>query len=251
MKKHGKYIEKHGSEREGSKRIGCLSCGTIENIGTRRYCSIQCRQKLRRNLDVRTGLLKALNTEYATFYFTDLEITLNILPYGSREIFSFSYPRSPGKKPVQDFKAMSNMLGNEWWQVKKKTSKSYLASQHLMKLAHRNNVPVDSVKPLVNKMPAIKGKSLILLKLSKLQIDSPDPKQIIKRAYRQQAKRHHPDLGGKADEFRKIRQAYEELLQWAKNPRFLRRKGFPDKWFYHGNKDRWLQPVRYKEWSKV
>jgi len=248
---HRKHLEKFRSEEKRSERIGCLSCGTIKDIGIRRYCSIRCRQKLRRNLDLRTGLLKSLNTAYATFNFTDIEIILNILPYGSKEIFSFSYPRSPGKKPVQDFNAMSNILGNEWWQVQKKTSKNYLASQHLMKLAQRNNVPIDSVKPSVNKIPAIKGRSLTLLKLSKLEIDSPDLKQAIKRAYRQQAKRHHPDLGGNAKEFREIRQAYEELLQWEKEPKFLRRQGFPDKWFYHGNKDRWLQPVRYREWSKV
>jgi len=74
----------------------CLSCGTTENLGRRRYCSIDCRQKLRYTLDLRTGLLKTLNTRYATFYFTDVMIIMDVLPYYSKEIFSFIYPRIDG-----------------------------------------------------------------------------------------------------------------------------------------------------------
>jgi len=38
----------------------CLSCGTTDNMKRRRYCSLECRQKLRHNLNIRTGLLQAL-----------------------------------------------------------------------------------------------------------------------------------------------------------------------------------------------
>ena len=243
-------LRKQRSKKHGSKKAGCLSCGTVNNMGTRRFCSTECRQKLRRHLDLRTGLLKVLNTEYATFSFTDSQVTLNILPYGTKEIFTFFYPRSPGKTLVEDFNAMSEMLGSKWWEVKKKTSKHYIASHRLLDSAHRNNVPIDSVKPSVKRIPFVRGRSLVLLELTKSEINSLNSKLMIKRAYRRQAKIHHPDLGGNAREFRKIRQAYEELLRWADNPRFTRRQGFPDKWFYHAPRDRWLQPVRYGEWSR-
>ncbi len=46
----------------GKEPNRCLSCGTTGNIGRRRYCSIDCRQKLRQKLDMRCGLLQALKT---------------------------------------------------------------------------------------------------------------------------------------------------------------------------------------------
>jgi predicted nucleic acid-binding Zn ribbon protein len=65
----------------------CLSCGTDENMGRRKYCSIECRQRLRYNLNMRSGLLKALNTKFATFYFTNSLIFMDVLPYLRPSIF--------------------------------------------------------------------------------------------------------------------------------------------------------------------
>ena len=58
--------------------------------------------------------------------------------------------------------------------------------------------------------------------------------------------KHHPDLGGETDTFRKIHQAYLDLVQWAENPSYMKRRGFPDKWFYDGNKNKWVQPTPYR-----
>src|SRR5512145_2142803 len=87
----------------GKETNRCLPCGTPEHIGRRRYCSIDCRQKLRQRLDMRSGLLQALNTRYATFYFSELLVIMDILPCGYKEIRSFFYPRTPGKSPGEDF----------------------------------------------------------------------------------------------------------------------------------------------------
>jgi hypothetical protein len=76
-------------------------------------------------------------------------------------------------------------------------------------------------------------------------LNSPELEKIIKSAYRLQAKKHHPDLGGDTDSFRKIHQAYLELINWAENPSYRRCRGFPDKWFYDGHKNKWLQPKPY------
>jgi len=101
------------------------------------------------------------------------------------------------------------------------------------------------VKPLETRIPSVKGegKSLLHLKLSKSDLGSVELKQVIKSAFRRQARIHHPDLGGDEAAFRKIHQAYAELTAWAEEPTFLRRSGFPDKWFYDGDKNRWIQPV--------
>ncbi len=239
--------EKNRSVYKIKAESRCLSCGTTENMGKRRYCSIDCRQRLRYMLDIRTGLLKALNTHYASFYFTGIMIIMDVLPYGSKEIFSFIYPRSPGEKPAEDFSKMADILGDTWWAERRRTNRKYLASRQVLEQANRNNTPTDSVKPLEIKIPTIKGTSLIRLKLGKSELNSPELQRTIKNAYRRQAKKHHPDLGGDVATFRKIHQAYEELINWSESPTFIKRRGFPDKWFYDGNKNRWVQPTPRQE----
>jgi len=221
----------------------CLSCGTTENMKRRRYCSIECRQKLRHNLNIRTGLLQALQTRYATFYFTETHIAIDILQYNSTELLSFVFPRSNGKKPVDDFTRMFNLLGNAWWEEVRRTKKRYLATRHILAKASPIDGDVNSVRPLEVREPARMARSMTTLKLRQKDLYSSDLQQIIKRAFRRQAKRHHPDQGGNPALFRKLRDAYEQLIRWAANPTFTTRRGFPDKWFYEGGLDRWTQPA--------
>jgi ribosomal protein S14 len=243
MTRHLKHSDRSGSGYRKYNR--CLSCGTTENIGRKRYCSIGCRQKLRYTLDMRTGLLRALNARYGSFYFTDMLIIMDVLPYDTEEIFSFIYPRSSDKKPFEDYSSMSDMLGNEWWAEKKRTNRHYLATRHLLEKAKRNKTLNRSGRPVEFKIPAIKEATLTCLQLCKSHLNSPELEKIIKSAYRLQAKKNHPDLGGDADTFRRIHQAYLDLIHWAENPSFRRRRGFPDKWFYDANQNRWLQPAPY------
>jgi hypothetical protein len=209
----------------------------------RKYCSIECRQHLRYNLNLRTGLLRALNTRYATFYFTEAIIILDVLPYGSAELFSYIFPRTPGCKPVDDFSTMSNILGNAWWAERNRTNKRYIATRFLLEKAQTKNADSAPLKPVEVKEPAKLKKSLMFLKLNKSDLNSLELQQKIKSAYRKQAMRHHPDLGGDAAGFRKLHEAYEQILKWSGNPVFIRRRGFPDKWFYEGSMVRWVQPA--------
>ncbi|HOG07782.1 MAG: J domain-containing protein [Syntrophales bacterium] len=227
---------------EGKGPHRCLSCGTTEHMGRRKYCSLECRQRLRQKLDMRIGLVQALNTRYATFYFTEHMVFMDILTYGSAEIFSFFFPRSPGKKPAEDFSRLANLLGDIWWAEKRRTQKRYLASRRVLEQAIRVHDTPAVVKPLAIHIPAVHGASLTLLKLDRTVLGSAELAQTLKSAYRQQAKRNHPDRGGDAQNFRKIHSAYEELMNWAENPVFVRRRGFPDKWFYDGSTGRWVQP---------
>jgi len=224
----------------------CFSCGTSINMGKRKYCTIDCRQRLRRVLNVRTGLLMALNAKFATFYFTDLMVILDILQYGSSDIFSFIYPRTNGKKPFEDFNKMANILGSIWWAEKKRTNKGYLASLHVLEKARKNHDRSASVKPIELKYPSVKGAALLHLKIGNSDLNKPNYFNIIKSAFRDQAKKHHPDHGGDSESFRRIKQSYETLLEWVENPSFVKRRGFPDKWFYGGDRNRWVQPVTLK-----
>ena len=84
---------------------------------------------------------------------------------------------------------------------------------------------------------------ILALPLSGFAADNAAAKAALHEKYRQQAKKHHPDLGGDSATFRKIHKAYEDLLTWAENPTFIKRRGFPDKWFYSREQNRWVQPI--------
>jgi hypothetical protein len=192
---------------------------------------------------MRVGLVQALNVRYATFYFSDLFIAMDLLPYGYNDIFSFFYPRSLDKTPAEDFSYMADILGKIWWAEQKRTQKRYLASRHVLAQAIRNPASLRPVRPLQTVVPTLRGASMTALKIEKAAINAPDLPRVIRDAYRRQVKIHHPDMGGNAETFRKIHQAYEELLRWSKKPTFARRRGFPDKWFYDGSRCKWIQPM--------
>jgi hypothetical protein len=137
----------------------CLSCGTTERMKRRRYCSIECRQKLRYNLNMRTGLLQTLQIRYATFYFTETLIVLDMLPYGAADLVSFIFPRANGKKPVEDFCKMFNLLGNAWWEEVRRTKKRYLATRIILGKAKPIEGDINSVRPLEVREPARMARS--------------------------------------------------------------------------------------------
>ncbi|MFO7962530.1 MAG: DnaJ domain-containing protein [Desulfobacterales bacterium] len=226
----------------GLKGNFCLSCGKEEGMGRRKYCSSECRQRLQFQLNIRTGLLKALNTRYATFYFSRSRIIMDVLPNHSRLLFSFMLPRTPGMKPADDYVRLSNYLGDIWWKEKKRTEKRYLASRHVLNCAQKEPVCTGSIDPLEMIIPVVNGKNLACLDLKKSALTSDRAMEHIKSAYRRQAKRHHPDCGGEAKHFRKIHDAYLQLLEWSENPTFRRCRGFSDKWFYDGIQNRWMRP---------
>lgn len=231
------------SSSKNSSVVGCLACGTVENINGRRYCSVVCRQRLHRQLNARTGLLKALNTRFATFYFTRSLITLDLLPNDSEDLFSFILPRSQKNRPVEDFVRLTNRLGSLWWTERNRTNKRYIASRTVFEHAGKNHRALDKVKPLEFVKPARIKKPLIHLRLTRPDLQRPRLEERIRQAFRRQAMRHHPDRGGEAEDFRRIHQAYQQLLGWARHPTFVKRRGFPDKWFYEGRYNRWVQPT--------
>jgi hypothetical protein len=230
----------------GNGKRFCLACGRTADMHRRRYCSVDCRQRLRYTLNVRTGLLRALNTRYATFYFIPSVIILDVLPYGSHRILSYFYPRNPNEKPADDFRRMSDVLGNAWWDEVRRTQKRYLANRIILNKARPSGNSITEIKPPEIRRPAGLGESLTYLQLTRNDLDSPALPALIKQAYRRSAKRCHPDTGGNGHLFLKVQQAYEQLMQWAESPTYTKRRGFPDKWFYSGENNRWVQPTPRK-----
>ncbi len=178
-------------------------------------------------------------------------IILDVLPFDDRRIFSFIYPRGGSRTPAEDFSRLSDLLGNVWWEEQRRTRKKYLAARCVLERAENGKTGIASVVPVEVDIPSVNGSSLVHLQLGRVQLQSSQLKQVIKNAYRLQAMRHHPDRGGTADMFRKIREAYEELLEWAETPSFVRRRGFPDKWFYDGERNRWVQPTPVRKDARL
>ncbi len=221
----------------------CLACGDRLPSRRRRYCAVECQQQLLASLNRRTGLLQALSTRYATFYFSDVAIMMDLLLYDMKQIHSYMLPRSGSRKPVDDFRHLSNVLGKLWWNEKDRTNKRYMASRQVLEQADKREAALHSVMPAVLTIPSVKASSLVRLKLDADDLTPVDLERKIKHAYRRQAMQHHPDLGGSQETFIKIHDAYEKLAQWAKRPTFIHHRGFPDKWFYEGVRNRWIRPL--------
>jgi hypothetical protein len=211
-------------------------------MGRRRYCSKECRTELVRKLDILSGLLRALEARYATFSFTDSALVLDVLTNGSKKGYRFLYKRKRKNRPAHDLYYMADELGNLWWKKQKQTGKRYRASQYLLESAARCSIPPASLKPLEIKSPVRVGKSLVCLNLTREDLNSHKAHRAVKSAYRREAMKHHPDRGGNSASFRKVNNAYEELLNWLETPELRTRRGIPGKWFFDGKK--WKSPLR-------
>ncbi|RLB99087.1 MAG: J domain-containing protein [Deltaproteobacteria bacterium] len=221
----------------------CLSCGDVLIGRRRKYCSVDCRQRLRRRLDQRTGLLVALNARYASFYFTQRVVVLDVVIGEETAVHSFMYPRSAGLVPAEDFSRMADSLGRLWWDARRRTRRRYLASRSVLAEAVRKRNGRSAVVPLMVCQASVRQGALTCLNIDRESLAGPDLEGRIKRAFRHRAMQCHPDTGGDGEGFRRLRRAYEELLEWAEAPSFILRRGFADKWFYDARRNAWVQPL--------
>ena len=141
-----------------------------------------------------TGLLQALAARYATFYFTDTIIALNVLLRVDRS--SASFFRANGKKPWTTVPAHVQPIGNAWWEGCARPRSATSPPANYLAKARPKDGDINSVRPDGGAgAGAAFGQSMTYLKLHKgLSANL----QYIKRAFRRQAKEHHPDQGGDA-----------------------------------------------------
>jgi len=220
----------------------CLSCGASENIGRKRYCSKECRLDLFHRLDILTSLLRALSTKYAAFYFTESTLILELLPFDSKRVYRCFYERTRGRIPAQDLFDMTDSLGKLWWEKKRRTGKRYRASQYLLEKAFEKNITSDTIIPIEIKHPLRVGRPLKYLNLTHDDLNSRNAEEAVKSAYRREALKNHPDRGGDSRLFRKINEAYQDLVSWLNAPALRKRRGIPGKWCFDGK--RWITPLR-------
>jgi len=189
------------------------------------------------------NLLLALHTNYGTFSFSEYLLIINVLPYRSPEVFSFFYERTPGQTPAEDLKRMCIELSREWYNKNKQSRCRSLTAIHILNKGHKGTITGDMVKPVAKISGTNIQKQLRTLKLSIHDIRSDESSRKIKTAYRKEAMRTHPDVGGDGEKFKIVSEAYQELFQWLKHPRFIISRGVPGKWSYDGSSLKWRAPL--------
>lgn len=169
---------------------------------------------------------------------------LHVLPENGKEVLTYLFERRQNVKPAQDFWEMVNGLGGAWHAEIRSTGRRYIATRHLLERARSNQTGPASLKPVEDKRPALRRKSLQCLDLAAADLLSRHGRETVKAAYRREAKIHHPDHGGDPASFRRIHEARQDLLDWMKNPRFKARRGIWGQWSYDSRRaKKWLPPA--------
>ena len=237
-----KIVRYPRSARSGT----CKSCGKDGLKGNRRYCSDECREQILWVLSLSKGLLRTFNARYAAFSFTRGHVILDVLPVWSKDISRFISKRTPGKKPAEDFKQLILRAGAEWHAlVGNRKSRSY-ASLSILEKTQRKGLNPDSIKPHRDTRPRLsksENDCLKVLELERADLISRDHIGRIRSAYKRMAKRHHPDVGGDEEKFKKLNTAREMMLLWSRNPQFTSRRALEDCWSYDGFANRWSPPM--------
>ncbi len=241
-----KQLKVLSEPNNNGKRRRCLSCGTQEIKGGRRYCSSECRRQMNWVLSLSTGLLRVFNARYAAFSFDTGHVVLDVLPVWSRGISRFTYRRTNGKRPAEDLKHLILNSGSEWYEmIQSRTSKSY-ASLYLLKRNHDHTLEPDSILPDRKVRPRLSRHEREYVKRLELKAEellSEGHVTKIKSSYRKLAKLYHPDVGGDARKFRELDEAHRQMLLWAQKPQFTTRRALQGCWSYDGSTNKWSPPL--------
>lgn len=224
------------------RKKACVSCGEPLSGRRRRYCSKECRELLLFALGWLKNLLLPLNTNYATFSFTDSVLIINILSFFSTEVSTYIYKRIPGMTPAEGLKDVCKTLNKEWYEKNLESRSRRAASEHLLDIGMKDFVQKDGVTPISIVSGSRINKKLSYFNLNLEDLDG-DPINTIKSAFRKEIKKHHPDYGGTTTDFIKVSEAYQDILVYMENPTVRERRGLPGKWSYDGSNYKWTAPL--------
>jgi len=226
----------------GHKKKTCVSCGSQLSGRKRRYCSKECKELLVFALGWLKNLLLPLNTNYATFSFTDTVLIINILSFFSKEVSTFLYRRMPGMTPADGLKEVCKTLNREWYVKSQESRSRRAASEHLLRIGIQDLIRKDTVTPVSVSAGSMIGRKLSFFNLDLADLDG-DALGQIKRAYRKEIKKHHPDYGGDPEDFIRISDAYRDIIDHIENPTVRVRTGLPGRWSYDGSSYKWSAPL--------
>lgn len=241
------YRENKIQEIKKARNNGrCVSCGETNIKPRRRYCSDECRQYMLWVLSLSKGFLRIFNARYASFSFNNNHVILDILPAWSKDISRFTEKRTSGKRPADTLKDLILNSGSEWYEIIGNNNSQSYASLCLVKKSLDGTISPESIKPNSRIRPRFSKDEKESVKLLKLRIEELATEgQIprIKSAYKKLAKVYHPDLGGDTEKFKRLNEAHQQMLIWARNPQFTSRKALFGCWSYDSSTNRWTPPL--------
>jgi hypothetical protein len=148
MSAHSMSGQTKALKRVSKRSVLCLACGDNHiPKGRRRYCSERCKKRLDFALFIATGLVQALRARYAAFSYTKDTLLLDILPTGSAVLSRFIWKRDKDKKVADDLLAMIEQAGRRWYKMEEETGSRWWASQHLLDMTSRADIPASSILP--------------------------------------------------------------------------------------------------------
>jgi len=217
--------------RTGARINRCCPAAPLRIWAGAATVSAYCKQRTRLQTGYESRPGSALMSLRDLLFLGRSSFAMDLLPYGYNDIFSFFYPRSLDKPLLRTSATWRTSWEKYGGPNRKEPRKRYLASRHvsLRRYATRSL----RRPPLQTVVPHAAGTSMTALKIENLP-SRPDLPRVITLMLIAGSQDHHPGHGGNAETFRKIHQAYEELLRWSKKPNLCKRRGFPDKWFYDG-----------------
>ncbi len=222
----------------------CVCCGLPLEKNRRKYCSKRCKEDFVFKLKWFNNLLRAIEVKYATFSFNVHYLILNILPFGSEDVYSYFFTRSHGKKPVYDMEKMVFLLGEIWWDNVKYFGNKDKAKREILNMGRKKIVGKSVIYPREKVMLSGISNELRLLKINQKElISSENPYNLVKKAYKQALFKTHPDMGGDEKAFLRVFDSYQKILLWLKNPNIKRQKGVIGFWFYEAPKENWNSPL--------
>ena len=228
----------------------CQSCDQVLENWKLKYCSAECKKRLKYVLRTSEGLLSSLNTRFASFSWNPSRLMLHVLPFGGAFVYCFFFDRTGFTKPADDIGKMVEELGTYWWDAREATGSRSRATQNVFTHAEATVQPQKFAALGKRKSPLqiskVAHSSIERLQLTHDDLLAADCEKRIKTAFRRKAKSTHPDHGGTADEFRKIKAASDMLMELARKPKTKVKKttSLPNCWVYHGGRyiNKWSPP---------
>jgi hypothetical protein len=205
----------------------CPACG-VRVTRSRLFCTPPCRRRLARVFDYVDRLLAHLGTRYAVLAWTDDAVCLDCLGAGSVQISRLTTARQGQERPAEGLWRLYNHYGDWWHAARRRLGSQGRASRAL--LAHTVTPALDpaALVRLAQAPPRLSLREhaachVLGLEPDALQhIPTPERRQHIQRAYRQMARRVHPDYhGGTPQAHRAMRdviEAYTVMQQWRPGP---------------------------------
>lgn len=201
----------------------CAACGILV-ARPHAFCSPKCRRRLAWVLDFVDRLLAHLGTRYAVFAWTDDAVFLDCLGVGSVQVSRLTAARHGQKRPAEGLWRLYNHYGDWWHAAQRRLGSKGRASRALLANTVEPALDPAALGRLAQAPPWLPSREhaacrVLGLEPAALQHTStPERLKRIQHAYKQMARRVHPDSHGGTRQAHTamldVIEAYTVMQQW-------------------------------------